>query len=59
MENDAKPTSFFVEEVAEAINETPENATEINEDTTPDFRRVMKDLLRWTLRKILVLIRSS
>ena len=43
---DAKPTSFFVEEVAEAINETPENATEINKDTTPDFRRVLKDLLR-------------
>ena len=47
---DAKPTSFFVEEIAEVINETPENATEINEDTTPDFRRVMKDLLRcWNI----------
>ena len=43
---DAIPASFLVENVDETVKETPEATAEINEETVPDIRKVMKDLLR-------------
>ena len=42
----AKPRTFLVAKVDETVKETPEVAAEINDNTTPDIRRVLKDLLR-------------
>lgn len=43
---DAIPASFLVENVDETVKEAPEATAEINEETVPDIRKVMKDLLR-------------
>ena len=43
---DAILATFFVENVDDPVNETPETAAEINKEPAPEIRKVIKDLLR-------------